>query len=30
MKTLDAWIGWAAVATLAAAWCLEASWLVGG
>jgi hypothetical protein len=30
MKTLDAWTGWAAVATLAVAWCLESSWLAGG
>jgi hypothetical protein len=28
MKTLDAWIGWLAVATLLAAWSLEAVWLL--
>jgi hypothetical protein len=30
MKTLDAWIGWLALATLLAAWSLEASWLLPG
>lgn len=30
MKTLDAWIGWLALATLLAAWSLEARWLLPG
>jgi hypothetical protein len=30
MKTLDAWIGWAALAMLAVAWTLEARWLLPG
>ncbi len=30
MKTLDAWIGWLALALLMAAWSLEAQWLMQG
>jgi hypothetical protein len=30
MKTLDAWIGWMALATLVLAWSLEARWLLPG
>jgi len=28
MKTLDAWIGWLALATLLVAWSFEARWLL--